>query len=112
MWIKFEEIKAMILLSDWETLLLQKMLSFVSDEGERAPLYQPPPKKEVKIEESARTEFEEHRSASTKKRKSVAGLSTQADGFSVKPVKSRSAGATSRVSKRLNSKTICIISIG
>ena len=80
------------------------MLSFISDEGERAPLYQPPPKKEVKTEESARTEFEERRSASTKKRKSVTGISShnQGDGLPMKPVKSRSAGAASRVCSKLN----------
>ena len=65
---------AMILLSDWDTLLLQKILSFILDDGERAPLYQPPPKKEVKIEESARTEFEERRSASTKKAQVSSGF--------------------------------------
>ena len=69
------------------------------------PCTNPLPKR--KTEETARAEFEERRSASTnvtKKRKSVTGLSShnQGDSLPMKPIKSRSAGATSRVCKKLN----------
>lgn len=82
-----------------------------SDEGERAPLYQPPPKREVQIEEPVR-EDGERKSAGTlnaKKRKSLAGLSSNGDGLSSKPA--RSISATSRVSCNTLGKTLFLLCI-
>ena len=74
----------------------------ISDEGERAPLYQPPPKREVQIEEPSREDVERKSAsiANAKKRKSIAALPPHghADGVSPKSATSRSVSATSRVS--------------